>query len=141
MAMLKSESGKGERFFTRREFLRGSVDETSAAIYTALHNAISNVKQVKVENVQLVSTDMEIPLDIALLKDELSTYRADPSKCTSGEWVDARFAEDWFKTTSEWDLTKTHKYFAIAADFRLRQSAPIKISIGRKRALGLTDGS
>jgi hypothetical protein len=38
----------------------------------------------------------------------LDEYRQDPSKCSSGPWVDTGFAQDWYQGSVERDLSQTH---------------------------------
>jgi len=85
----------------------GEPEDTAEAICMALRHAIEQANPVKVDDIRLISMDVEVPLDIALLKEQLAQYREDPSKCAGGEWVDAGFAEDWFESASKWDLQKT----------------------------------
>lgn len=96
----------------------GKPEDVSEAIYKALHHAQNHANMVKVENIKLVNTNVEIPLDIALLKDQLSLYREALSECTKGEWVDAGFAKDWFQSLSKWDFNKT-SYVAPLCAMRL----------------------
>ena len=47
-------------------------------------------------------------------RDELDRYRKDPSKCTSGEWVDAGFAKEWFEAASKWQLDAKTLSFSVS---------------------------
>jgi hypothetical protein len=54
-------------------------------------------------------------LDIELHKRQLAEYRADPTQCIKGPWVDAEFAREWSEWASKWDLAQTSYTTPIAA--------------------------
>ena len=85
----------------------GDPEKVSASIYAALHNALNHANRVKVSEIRISNTDIEVPFDIELLKAQLAKYEENPSQCVSGEWVDARFAQDWFEAAKRWDLQQT----------------------------------
>ena len=93
----------------------GDPEKVSEAIYSALHHATNHSESVKVDDIRVISREIEIPLDIALLQDELARYRKEPEKCNQGEWVDAGFAKDWFESASKWDVIKTSYRAPISA--------------------------
>jgi len=86
----------------------GDPEKVSEAVYTALHHANNHSALVQVDSIRMVSQEIEMPLDITLLQDELARYRKDPAQCTKGEWVDASFAKDWFGSLSKWKPSRTH---------------------------------
>jgi hypothetical protein len=43
---------------------------------------------------------LELPLDLDAHARWVEAYRTDPGSCTSGRWVDAGFAADWFAAAS-----------------------------------------
>ena len=83
---------------------RGEANQTVQAIYPALRQALSNTKRVKVERLRSQTMQFPVPLDVAMFNDWVARYQKDPSKCASGEWVDAGFAEDWFRGNAHRDL-------------------------------------
>ncbi len=85
----------------------GDPEKVSVSIYAALHRALDHANRVKVSELRISSADIEVPLDIKLLKAQLAKYKENPSQCASGEWVDSRFAQDWFEGAKRWDLQQT----------------------------------
>lgn len=85
----------------------GQAEPTANAIVAGIDNALAASQPVTADELRLVSKPLAIPLDIELLKTQLETYREHPEQCTSGEWVDARFSQDWYASASQWDLAKT----------------------------------
>jgi len=84
----------------------GDPEEVSEAVYAALHHAINHSVRVDCKEMRLVHSDTKVPLDMTELKEQLDTYRRDPSKCNKGEWVDPGFAKDWFDSAVKWKLKK-----------------------------------
>jgi neutral ceramidase len=76
---------------------RGEANQTVKAVYPALQRALATATRVKVDRLRARATEFPVPLDLALLKDWLARYQKDPAKCTGGEWVDASFAQAWFR--------------------------------------------
>jgi hypothetical protein len=88
---------------TGKPFL-GVPEDVSEAVYTALHHAIDHSTLVRFKDIRLITSEVQVPLDTVALKDQLNTYRNDPSKCAQGEWVDAGFAKAWFEAAVKWNL-------------------------------------
>jgi neutral ceramidase len=86
---------------------RGDAEVVSDAIVKALRQAIKGAREVKVNEIRLTTRAFQAPLDIELHQRQLAEYRADPSKCTRGPWVDAEFAREWHEVASKWDLKQT----------------------------------
>ncbi len=86
----------------------GDAEKVAEAVWSALHHAMNHSSHVPVNELRLVNGTAQLPLDLALLHEELTQYRQDPSKCTSGTWVDAGFAKDWFDSLSKWQPRRTH---------------------------------
>ena len=86
----------------------GDPEKVSASIYTALNNALNRANRIKVSEIQIKNADIEVPFDIELLKAQLTKYEENPSHCTSDEWVDALFAQDWFENAKRWNLQHTN---------------------------------
>ncbi len=76
--------------------------EMSAAIGRALDGAVS----VPIESIAHAAAQCELSLDIERFRSQIEQYRKDPSQCARGQWVDAGFAADWFKSATEWDLAR-----------------------------------
>ena len=94
---------------------RGDHQETSQAVYAALSAAMNGAQPIKVDRLQTASRQFDVPLDMALFKSWLDSYRSDPSACQSGPWVDAGFAKDWFEANSQRDLGSSHLPCALSA--------------------------
>jgi neutral ceramidase len=45
----------------------------------------------------------------------LEQYQNDPSKCTGGSYVDARFAADWAESAAKWPPERTKLSFPVSA--------------------------
>ncbi|MGQ9505433.1 MAG: neutral/alkaline non-lysosomal ceramidase N-terminal domain-containing protein [Thermogutta sp.] len=76
---------------------RGEIKQTVSAIYPALKKALANVSPVRYLPLRSLRANIGLPYDIDLFQSWLQTYRESPEKCNSGEWVDAGFAEDWYR--------------------------------------------
>ncbi len=83
---------------------RGEINQTVKAIYPALCQALSKTKRVKVDRLRSQNIQFLAPLDVALFKSWAAEYQKDPAECARGEWVDAGFAEDWFRGNAQRDL-------------------------------------
>ena len=94
---------------------RGEINQTVAAVYPAVREAIRAARPVKIDTLKTTREDFLVPLDIALLKDWLTCYAKDPSKCTGSEWVDAGFAADWYRVNSKRKPSETHLPITISA--------------------------
>ncbi len=77
-------------------FASGDAEPIAAAIYKALVAAVESAKPVAVDQLQVLATHVDLPLDMARFAEEIEHYRSNPAECTKGVWVDAGFAEDWF---------------------------------------------
>src|SRR5256714_14113726 len=92
----------------------GDPEKVSEAVYAALHHATNHSEYVNVDQLRVITEHIDLPLDIALLRQELETYEKDPASCTKGEWGDAAFARDWDDALQKWNTGKT-TYSAPAA--------------------------
>jgi len=86
---------------------RGEIKQTVSAIYPALKKAIASAVPVKCLPLRSARTECRLPYDMVRFQNWLKTYRESPEKCTSGEWVDAGFAEDWYRGNVNRDLSQT----------------------------------
>ena len=100
----------------------GDPEKVSDAVYAALHHATNHSEYVAVDQMRLVSEQIDLPLDIVRLRSEIETYEKDPSACTKGEWVDAAFAKDWHDDARKWNPRKT-TYRAPLSAMRLGEVA------------------
>ncbi len=82
---------------------RGEIQQTVIAIYPALKKAIASAVPVQYLPLRTVRTDFRLPYDMALFQNWLKTYRESPDQCKSGQWVDAGFAEDWYRGNADRD--------------------------------------
>jgi hypothetical protein len=94
---------------------RGEANQTTQAIYPALRQAIAAAKPIRADRLRSVREDFPIPFDIATLKAWLERYGKDPKQCTGAEWVDAGFAEDWYRGNVKRDLSQTSLPATISA--------------------------
>ena len=86
---------------------RGDPEQTTQAVYAALQAAISGMVRIDVETLRSRTASCNVPLDIERFKSWLAEYRDDPAKCTTGNWVDAGFAKDWYEGNVHRDLSQT----------------------------------
>jgi len=94
---------------------RGDAEEVSDAVVKALLQAIKSARDVNVNEIRQVTGTFHAPLDIEFHKQQLAQYRADPTQCTNGPWVDAEFAREWYEVASKWDLARTSYATPISA--------------------------
>lgn len=85
----------------------GVPEDTAARVCDAIRSADKSSQRIAIDDFRILSEEVEIPLNIALFRDQIERYRRDPSLCQEGEWVDAGFAKDWFEGASKWDLERT----------------------------------
>ncbi len=86
---------------------RGDAEAVSDAIVKALRQAIKSARSVDVNVIRQVTGTFHAPLDVEFHRKQLEEYRANPSQCVSGPWVDAEFAREWYEVASKWDLAQT----------------------------------
>jgi len=79
---------------------RGEIHQTVKAIYPALQQALAKTARVKVRRLASRTLRFDLPVDVALQKSWLAQYEKDPAKCSGGPWVDAGFAQEWFRDNS-----------------------------------------
>lgn len=94
---------------------RGEIGQTTAAIYPALQKAIAQAKPVPVTCLRSLRRDFSVPLDMERFQEWLTRYRSDPGQCTRGEWVDAGFAADWYRSNAQRKLADAHLPITISA--------------------------
>lgn len=82
----------------------GEPQETASGVYAAIKKALDSAVTVSVKEIRSVTSQFDVPLDLARLKQELETYRQNPAACTSGPWVDQEFATEWFHAANDWKL-------------------------------------
>lgn len=84
----------------------GDAEPTAAAVSAALAEALGRTERVDVDRMVVARTEVPLPLDLALFKQQIDLYRAEPEKCSSGEYVDGPFAADWFASATRWDAER-----------------------------------
>lgn len=94
---------------------RGEIRQTVSAIYPAVKEAIAKAVAVRSTPLHSLREEFRIPYDLDRFRSWLERYRQDPKACTSGEWVDAGFAEDWFRGNAGRDLKETHLPIPLSA--------------------------
>jgi hypothetical protein len=85
----------------------GDPKKTAEAVSAALRRALASARPVRVDAVRQVAGEFAVPLDLEKERELLERYRADPSKCAAGEWVDAGFAKEWSEVAAKWDPART----------------------------------
>jgi hypothetical protein len=78
----------------------GDAEPTARAVAAGLFRALDAAREVAVERVTSARRPLELPLDLDAHARWVEAYRTDPGSCTSGRWVDAGFAADWFAAAS-----------------------------------------
>ncbi|OHB76266.1 MAG: hypothetical protein A2W31_00630 [Planctomycetes bacterium RBG_16_64_10] len=84
---------------------RGDADRTSEAVHAAVRRAMDDLQRVDVTSFRSNTTSFGVPLDMALFRQWLALYRANPAQCSSGEWVDAGFAKAWYDDNVDRDTS------------------------------------
>jgi hypothetical protein len=93
----------------------GTEENTARPVATAIAEALGHAREVPANEFRLHTGQVPLPFDLQLFQQWLDEYRGDPSKCSSGPWVDARFAEDWYRGSRQRDLTQTHLPVSLSA--------------------------
>jgi hypothetical protein len=94
---------------------RGEIRQTVAAITPALKQAIASASPQRVDCLRTRSTPFHVPFDMERFEQWVDEYRRDPSKCTSGRWVDAGFAADWYRGNERRDRNLKHLPITLSA--------------------------
>jgi len=94
---------------------RGEIRQTVAAITPALKRAIADTSPLHVDCIRARSTPFNVPFDMERFERWVDEYRRDPSKCKSGQWVDAGFAADWFRGNEHRDRNVKHLPITLSA--------------------------
>lgn len=94
---------------------RGEANQTVKAVYPALQRALAVAARVKVDRLRSQTMQFPVPLDTALMRQWLDQYRKDPAKCAGGQWVDAGFAQAWFRDNANRNLADTHLPIPLSA--------------------------
>jgi hypothetical protein len=85
----------------------GVPENVAEAVHAGIEGSLETAQQVKVDALRLGGGRIDLPLDVELLQTQLAQYQQDPTQCTSGQWVDARFAADWAKSAANWAMNQT----------------------------------
>lgn len=85
----------------------GRAEDTAGPVAAAISRAIESAQRVKTSNLRVQTAEAPLPLDMQLFAQWLAAYREDPSQCSSGHWVDARFAKEWFQQSEKRDSSQT----------------------------------
>ena len=84
----------------------GVPEDVATRVADALGQAIDAGRPAAVDALRVERTECQLPLDIARLREWLAAYPRLDAKAKRGAWVDEGFAADWFRTASQWDLTR-----------------------------------
>lgn len=87
---------------------RGDIRDTVGPVFEAFCRAMDQLKAVPVDSLRSITHPFAVPLDLELFGRWLEEYRRDPGKCATGNWVDAGFAEDWYRGNVGRNPSKTH---------------------------------
>jgi hypothetical protein len=85
----------------------GTEENTAVPVAAAITRALDAAQTVRVDTLRMQAQPVALPLDITLFRQWLEAYRADPSACSTGVWVDAGFAEAWYRDSVSRDLSQT----------------------------------
>jgi hypothetical protein len=85
----------------------GTAENTANPVAAAICEAVNTSKTVGRDLLGSITQACPLRLDMDRFGQWLAAYREDPSKCSSGPWVDARFAQAWFEDSSKRDMTQT----------------------------------
>jgi len=85
----------------------GEPDQVAGAVCAGIDAALDAARPIEGGGLWCESAEVELPLDVALFRQRLDAYRADPSKCNRGSYVDERFAADWAESAARWDPERT----------------------------------
>jgi hypothetical protein len=94
---------------------RGEIRQTVAAVTPALKRAIADAVPVPVDCLRTRSESFHVPFDMERFEQWVDEYRRDPGKCTSGPWVDAGFAADWYAGNEHRDRNVKHLPITLSA--------------------------
>ena len=84
----------------------GSVENTAQPVAAAISQALDKARRVSADELRIDTQPIALPLDMTLFGQWLDEYRKDPSKCNTGPWVDAGFAEDWYQNSVTRDTSQ-----------------------------------
>jgi hypothetical protein len=76
-------------------------------VAAAITRALDTAQTVRTDTLRIEMQPVALPLDIALFRQWLAAYAADPSACSTGVWVDAGFAQAWYRDSVSRDLSRT----------------------------------
>ncbi len=94
---------------------RGDAGKTTRGVCDAVGRAVEAVQPVEVDRLVVRTRPFGVPLDMALFRTWLEAYREDPGQCAGGQWVDAAFAQDWFRGNADRDLSEDRWPIALSA--------------------------
>ncbi len=93
----------------------GSAENTAQPVAAAIGRAIDSAQRVKTDELRVQTQQLPLPFDMQLFAKWLDAYRQDPSKCNAGPWVDAGFAEEWFRKSVNRDMSQKHTRVPLSA--------------------------
>jgi len=82
--------GNGEKWI-------GGAEQSANATFDALKGAMNSLQKVDVDVLRSETSTFQMSLDLDNYRQWLATYKADPSACASGNWVDEGFAKEWYE--------------------------------------------
>ncbi|MCF6286643.1 MAG: neutral/alkaline non-lysosomal ceramidase N-terminal domain-containing protein [Candidatus Hydrogenedentes bacterium] len=79
---------------------RGEAEQPANAVVEALNGAMNSLQKIDVDVLRSETTIFQMSLDLENYRNWLATYKADPTACASGNWVDAGFAKEWYEANA-----------------------------------------
>ena len=86
----------------------GDAENTAGPVTDAICQAVDRAEAIRTDELRIDSRSCPLPLDVERFNQWLAAYREDPSKCSSGPWVDARFAKAWYEASAARKMEATH---------------------------------
>lgn len=94
---------------------RGDIDKTTNGVFDAICRAMDALQPVEVDRLGSRCARFQVPLDMALFVAWREQYRNDPASCVRGPWVDAGFAEDWYRGNADRNIEEAHLPISLSA--------------------------
>ncbi len=130
----------------------GDAEETAKKVAAAVRDALTSMRRVDVDRLNVASQEVRLPLDVEMHQQHLELFQQDPA---SREFVDEGFGKEWFESMSRWDKGRADLSIRISSlqlgdlgiffhpselfsyyGLRLRRDSPFTDSI----LVGYTDG-
>ncbi|MDY0165318.1 MAG: neutral/alkaline non-lysosomal ceramidase N-terminal domain-containing protein [Thermoguttaceae bacterium] len=94
---------------------RGDIDKTTNGVFDAICRAMDTLQPVPVDRLVSRTRRFQVPLDMTLFESWREQYRNDAASCVRGPWVDAGFAEDWYRGNADRNVEEAHLPISLSA--------------------------